>query len=106
MLYSWSKLIMRFPLLIGRSRGIDQEYVILSRVDGEGSPVCRLSGILRSFASLRMTVDLGRIYLAALAECAPERLVRRVWRPEMPRNVVAIGKCAGALLDGIPDFDD
>jgi glycerate 2-kinase len=53
-----------------------------------------------------MTVDLERIYLAALAECAPERLVRRVWRPEMPRNVVAIGKCAGALLDGIPDFDD
>jgi glycerate 2-kinase len=53
-----------------------------------------------------MTVDLERIYLAALAECAPERLVRRVWRPEMPRSVVAIGKCAGALLDGIPDFDD
>src|ERR1700730_17924179 len=45
-----------------------------------------------------MTVDLEA--------CAPERLVRRVWRPEVPRNVVAIGKCAGALLDGIPDFED
>jgi glycerate 2-kinase len=53
-----------------------------------------------------MTVDLEHIYFAALAQCAPERLVRRVWRSEMPRNVVAIGKCAGALLDGIPDFDD
>jgi hydroxypyruvate reductase len=53
-----------------------------------------------------MTVDLKAIYLGALEECAPERLVRGVWRPEMPRSIVAIGKCAGALLDGIPDFDD
>jgi glycerate 2-kinase len=51
-------------------------------------------------------IDLEAIYRAALQACAPERLVRRVWRPEMPRSVVAIGKCAGALLDGIPDFDD
>lgn len=51
-------------------------------------------------------IDLEAIYRRALAECAPERLVRRVWRSEMPRNIVAIGKCAGALLDGIPDFDD
>jgi hydroxypyruvate reductase len=53
-----------------------------------------------------MTVDLKAIYLGALEQCAPERLVRGVWRTEMPRSVVAIGKCAGALLDGIPDFDD
>jgi hydroxypyruvate reductase len=53
-----------------------------------------------------MTVDLEDIYRGALDACAPERLVRRVWRPEMPRNVVAIGKCAGALFDGIPDFND
>src|SRR6266487_3103568 len=97
---------MRFPLLIGRSRGMDQEYVILSRVDGEGTQVCGLRRILRSFAPLRMTVDLEGIYRDALQACAPDRLVRRVWRPEMPRNVVAIGKCAGALLDGIPDFHD
>jgi len=51
-------------------------------------------------------MDLEAIYRGALQACAPERLVRRVWRPEMPRNVVAIGKCAGALLDGIPDFTD
>ncbi|MDQ6800861.1 MAG: DUF4147 domain-containing protein [Acidobacteriota bacterium] len=50
--------------------------------------------------------DLEAIYRGALEACAPERLVRRVWRPEMPRNIVAIGKCAGALLDGISDFDD
>jgi hydroxypyruvate reductase len=41
------------------------------------------------------------IYLQALAACAPEALIRRVLRDEMPRDVVAIGKCAGALLDGI-----
>jgi hydroxypyruvate reductase len=46
---------------------------------------------------------LRDIYLAALARCAPERLVRAVWRDDMPRDVVAIGKCAGALLDGIAD---
>ena len=51
-------------------------------------------------------MDLEVIYRGALQACAPEHLVRRVWRPEMPRNVVAIGKCAGALLDGIPEFDD
>ncbi len=50
-------------------------------------------------------IDLKAIYRDALEACAPERLVRRVWRAEMPRSVVAIGKCAGALLDGIPDFN-
>ena len=51
-------------------------------------------------------IDLEEIYRGALEACAPERLVRRVWRREMPRNVVAIGKCAGALIDGIPHFND
>lgn len=45
--------------------------------------------------------DLEPIYLETLARCAPQRLVRRVLRPDFPRNVVAIGKCAGALLDGV-----
>jgi len=44
---------------------------------------------------------LRHIYLDALARCAPERLVREVLRDDMPRDVVAIGKSAGALLDGI-----
>jgi glycerate-2-kinase len=44
---------------------------------------------------------LESIYLETLARCAPERLVRKTMRPGFPRNVVAIGKCAGALLDGV-----
>jgi glycerate 2-kinase len=85
---------------------MDQEYVILSRKDGEGSPVCRLVRILRSFAPFRMTaIDLKDIYYRTLEACAPERLVARVLRPGMPRHVVAIGKCAGALLDGIQEFE-
>jgi glycerate 2-kinase len=44
---------------------------------------------------------LHQIYLDALARCAPERLVREVLRDDMPRDVVAIGKSAGALLDGV-----
>ncbi|MBV9494697.1 MAG: DUF4147 domain-containing protein, partial [Acidobacteria bacterium] len=43
------------------------------------------------------------LYLASLAHCAPERLVREKLTPALPRHVVAIGKCAGALLDGIAD---
>jgi glycerate 2-kinase len=46
-------------------------------------------------------VDLKAIYLTALERCAPERLVRAHVRSDMPRSVVAIGKCAGALLDGV-----
>ncbi len=52
-------------------------------------------------------MDLKAIYLTALERCAPELLVREhvtsgaSTRPEMPRNVVAIGKCAGAMLDGV-----
>ncbi|HEX8617722.1 MAG TPA: DUF4147 domain-containing protein [Thermoanaerobaculia bacterium] len=46
-------------------------------------------------------MDLKAIYLAALERCAPETLVQRHIDPSMPRNVVAIGKCAGSLLDGV-----
>jgi glycerate-2-kinase len=51
-------------------------------------------------------VDLKAIYLTTLERCAPEKLVRPVVTPEMPRNVVAIGKCAGALLDGVAEVLD
>lgn len=50
--------------------------------------------------------DLKTIYLRTLEACAPERLVARVLEPGLPKNVVAIGKCAGALLDGVPDYED
>lgn len=46
-------------------------------------------------------MDLLPIYLAALERCSPERMVREHVDPSMPRNVVAIGKCAGPLLDGV-----
>jgi hydroxypyruvate reductase len=46
-------------------------------------------------------VNLTRIYLETLARCAPDVLVQQHVDPSMPRNVVAIGKCAGALLDGV-----
>src|SRR5438128_5309763 len=51
-------------------------------------------------------VDLESIYFRTLEACAPERLIARVLEPGLPRDVVAIGKCAGALLDGLPDVDD
>ncbi|MDP9190727.1 MAG: DUF4147 domain-containing protein [Acidobacteriota bacterium] len=46
-------------------------------------------------------MNLTRIYLETLARCAPDILVQRQVDPSMPRNVVAIGKCAGSLLDGV-----
>ena len=46
-------------------------------------------------------VDLRQIYLATLNQCAPDALVRGHVSPSMPHDVVAIGKCAGALLDGV-----
>lgn len=46
-------------------------------------------------------MDLKEIYVTTLARCAPQRLVRERITRDMPRNVVAIGKCAGALLDGV-----
>jgi glycerate 2-kinase len=47
-----------------------------------------------------MTDDLEMIYRTTLDRCTPETLVQRTLDPSMPRNVVAIGKCAGPLLDG------
>ena len=46
-------------------------------------------------------MELKDIHLRALARCAPDVLVRRFVEPSMPRHVVAIGKCAGAMLDGV-----
>jgi glycerate 2-kinase len=48
-----------------------------------------------------MTDNFETIYRTTLDRCAPETLVQRVADASMPRNVVAIGKCAGALLDGV-----
>lgn len=46
-------------------------------------------------------VDLRHIHRLALARCAPDVLVRQHVRADMPHHVVAIGKGAGALLDGV-----
>ena len=46
-------------------------------------------------------MELVDIYRTTLARCAPDLLVRDHIDASMPRNVVAIGKCAGALLDGV-----
>lgn len=48
-----------------------------------------------------MAVDLLNIYFETLARCAPERLVRDRVPADAPHDVVAIGKAAGALLDGV-----
>ncbi|MEA2164327.1 MAG: glycerate 2-kinase [Thermoanaerobaculia bacterium] len=53
-----------------------------------------------------MLDQLKTIYLRTLDACAPEGLVRAAITRGMPRNVVAIGKCAGALRDGLDDVDD
>ncbi|MEA2336794.1 MAG: hypothetical protein QOE82_801, partial [Thermoanaerobaculia bacterium] len=53
-----------------------------------------------------MREQLKSIYIRALDACAPERLVRDVLVADMPRSVVAIGKCAGALRDGVDDDVD
>jgi hydroxypyruvate reductase len=47
-----------------------------------------------------MTDQLLDVYHRALKLCAPDALVERVADAGMPRDVVAIGKCAGPLLDG------
>lgn len=51
-------------------------------------------------------MDLNEIYLTSLARCAPDILVQRHIDSSMPHNVVAIGKCAGALLDGVARVHD
>ena len=45
-------------------------------------------------------VDLERVYRESLDACAPDHLVRKMVRADMPPNVVAIGKSAAALLGG------
>lgn len=45
-------------------------------------------------------MHLRDVYAATLLRCAPDTLVQPHVHPHMPRNIVAIGKCAGALLDG------
>jgi glycerate 2-kinase len=45
-------------------------------------------------------VNLRDIYEETLRRCTPAALVQRHVHDDLPRNVVAIGKCAGPLLDG------
>lgn len=45
-------------------------------------------------------MNLRDIYASTLMDCAPGVLVQRHVHDGLPRNVVAIGKCAGPLLDG------
>src|SRR5258708_28409727 len=47
-----------------------------------------------------LVYDLLDIYRRTLERCGPDQLVAPVADPGMPRDVVAIGKCAGPLLDG------
>jgi glycerate 2-kinase len=51
-------------------------------------------------------IDLRDIYRRTLKRCAPERLIRGCVTPDMPRNVVAIGKCAAPLLEGAAQVID
>ena len=51
-------------------------------------------------------MDLKAIYLTTLERCAPEVLVPRHVDASMPRNVVAIGKCAGSMFDGVASVLD
>src|SRR5689334_20193686 len=50
-------------------------------------------------------MDVVSLYRAALEACDPEVLMRACVSSDLPRNVVAIGKAAGPLLDGFGDFD-
>lgn len=45
-------------------------------------------------------LDLELVYAETLRRCAPDVLIRQFVTPDLPRNVVAIGKCAASLLDG------
>lgn len=45
--------------------------------------------------------DLELVYRQTLEQCRPTSLVRSAVTPDLPRNVVALGKCAGPLLDGV-----
>ncbi|HSP33321.1 MAG TPA: DUF4147 domain-containing protein [Thermoanaerobaculia bacterium] len=50
--------------------------------------------------------DLESIYRRTLDACRPDVLVKPAVRQDMPRTVVAIGKCAGPLLDGVASVLD
>lgn len=45
--------------------------------------------------------DLELLYRQTLEQCRPNRLARSAANRDMPGNVVALGKCAGPLLDGV-----
>lgn len=47
------------------------------------------------------SAQLQTIYRKALAACAPQLLVSPLVDESTPRDVVAIGKCAGTLFDGV-----
>ncbi len=49
---------------------------------------------------------LRDLYLETLAACEPGMLIARCIADDLPRNVLAIGKCAGALAGGLPRVDD
>lgn len=51
-------------------------------------------------------MQLRDIYDETLKRCAPDRLVRTRIPRDAPRDVVAIGKAAGALLDGVAAVHD
>ena len=53
-----------------------------------------------------MTSTGYSLFDTALGRCAPDLLVRAHVDASMPRNVVAIGKCAGGLLDGVASAID
>ena len=45
--------------------------------------------------------DLESIYRRTLERCFPKTLIQKAISPDLPRVVVAIGKCAGSLIDGV-----
>jgi glycerate 2-kinase len=50
-------------------------------------------------------LDLENIYRETLLRCSPSVLIPRALRPDMPRNLVGIGKCAGLMADAIDGID-
>src|SRR3954447_4951407 len=80
---------MRLPLEIGKSRGIDVRIT-------EGHAGGRISG--------GMAAALQDIYLQTLERCRPEKLIHVP--DDAPRDVVAIGKCAAALFNGVREHRD
>src|SRR5258707_577449 len=69
-------------------------------------PIGRSRGMASRLAHNGPVIDLREVYRGALERCAPERLIRAHVTPDMPRHVVAIGKCAAPLLEGAADVLD